>query len=59
MFINFAWRKPCSHPHLEKPTVETPILTETQSKSLAKKGQLVALWVKDENSRLSCQWVSE
>ncbi|MBE9142652.1 hypothetical protein [Planktothrix mougeotii] len=59
MFINLHWRKPFSHPHLEKPTQETPILTQTQSKSLAKKGQLVARWVKDENSRLSCQWVNE
>lgn len=59
MFINLYWRKPLSHLHLEKPTLETPILTQTQSKSLAKKGQLVARWVKDENSRLSCQWVNE
>ncbi|VXD23098.1 hypothetical protein PL8927_760284 [Planktothrix serta PCC 8927] len=59
MFINLSWRRPVAHPRLEKPTVEAPILTQTQSKSLAKKGQLVARWVKDENSRLFCQWVNE
>ena len=59
MFINLSWIKPLSHPHLEKSAVEPPILTQTQSKSRAKKGQLVALWVKDENSRLFCQWVNE
>jgi hypothetical protein len=59
MFINLYWKRRLFHPDLEKPALETPILTQTQSKSLAKKGKLVARWVKDENSRLYCQWVSE
>lgn len=60
MFINLHWKYILPQSHLEKATLEAPKANLTQTKSLAKRGQLVAHWVRDEQSgQLYCQWLHQ
>ena len=60
MFINLHWKYILPKSHHEAATIEAPKAILPQKKSLAKRGQLVAQWVKDEKSgQLYCQWINQ
>lgn len=60
MFISLHWKYILPQSHLEKPTLEVPKTTLAPTKSLVKRGQLVAHWVKDEKSgQLYCKWINQ